>query len=121
MFYKECYDHLAPGGYLEHSETSPVTRSDDGTVGVGDAFDEGGKYAVECGQLVGKPFNIEPHLKDMITEAGFVDVQEIKYKWPIGDWPAEAKLKEIGTWNARHWVEGIEGWTLRMMTQKLGV
>lgn len=32
-----------------------------------------------------------------MEEAGFVDVVEVIYKWPIGRWPANKKMKEIGT------------------------
>lgn len=53
----------------------------------------------------------------MVTDAGFVDVVESRYKWPIGDWPADPRLKEMGVLNARHWIEGLEGWTMRMLTK----
>ena len=71
--------------------------------------------------MLGKPFDIQPRLKQMITDAGFVDVVEHRYKWPIGDWPADPRLKEMGVINARHWLEGIEGWTMRLLTKTYGV
>lgn len=57
----------------------------------------------------------------MITDAGFVDVVEVKLKWPIGDWPADQRLKEIGRWNAQHWMEGLDAWSMRVLTQYMGV
>jgi hypothetical protein len=32
-----------------------------------------------------------------MEEAGFVDVVEVIYKWPMNRWPANKKMKEIGT------------------------
>ncbi|KAK4691553.1 hypothetical protein P7C71_g5468, partial [Lecanoromycetidae sp. Uapishka_2] len=119
-FYKECYDHLAPGGYLEHTEMSPVLCTDDASVNMDDAFHSQGVLALECSQKFGKPIDIQPFLKGNIEKAGFVDVVEKKIKWPVGDWPADPRLKDIGRWHAQHWVEGIELWSLRMLTQCLG-
>ncbi|KAK0508910.1 hypothetical protein JMJ35_008281 [Cladonia borealis] len=119
-FYKECYDHLAPGGYLEHAEISPVLKSDDGSIDMDEAYHHQGRLAIEASERFGKQINIQPHLKDMILQAGFEDVKEFTYKWPIGEWPQDPRLKDIGGWNARHWMEGLETWTLRLLTQYMG-
>lgn len=113
--------HLAPGGYLEHAEISPVLHADDGSISMDDAFHSQAALAHESSKKFGKQIDIQPFLKENIEKAGFVDVVEKKYKWPIGDWPADARLKDIGRWNAQHWIEGIEPWTLRLLTQYLGV
>lgn len=36
-------------------------------------------------------------MPETIREAGFVDIQEKSYKWPIGPWPRDQKYKEAGT------------------------
>lgn len=113
--------HLAPGGYLEHAEISPVLKSDDGSIDMDEAYHHQGRLAIEASERFGKEINIQPHLKDMIIQAGFEDVKEFTYKWPIGEWPQDPRLKDIGGWNARHWMEGLETWTLRLLTQYMGV
>lgn len=113
--------HLKPGGYIEHSEINPVTRSDDGTIVDGDTFDYAGKLAVESGVRAGKAMDVQARIKDMIVKAGFADVVEHTYKWPLGDWPSDPRLKEIGAINARHWIEGVEAWTMRLLTQNFNV
>ena len=35
--------------------------------------------------------------KRFMEEAGFVDVVEVIYKWPLNRWPANKQMKEIGT------------------------
>ncbi|KAL2041973.1 hypothetical protein N7G274_005161 [Stereocaulon virgatum] len=119
-FYKECYDHLAPGGYLEHAEISPILKSDDGSTDIDEAYHHQGRLAIESARNFGKQINIQPHLKDMITKAGFVDVKEVVYKWPLGEWAQDPRLKDIGRWNAHHWTQGIEPWSLRLLTQYMG-
>lgn len=142
-FYKECYEydktphptlasidcitnamphsHLAPGAFLEHTETSTTLMSDDDSIPHGSAFQQSNALAIECGQRFGKPMGIQDRIKGWITEAGFEDVVEEVFKWPLGDWPADPKLKDIGRWNATLWNLGIEGWSLRLLTQTHGV
>ena len=86
-----------------------------------EAYHHQGRLAIEAAERFGKQINIQPHLKDMIIQAGFEDVKEFTYKWPIGEWPQDSRLKDIGGWNARHWMEGLETWTLRLLTQYMGV
>jgi hypothetical protein len=71
--------------------------------------------------MFGKTFKIQEQMRDLVEEAGFVDIVEKKFKWPIGPWGADPKLKEIGRWNVIHWIEGMEGWSLALLTRHLGV
>ena len=86
-----------------------------------EAYHHQGRLAIEAAQKFGKQINIQPELKDMIIKAGFEDVKEVSYKWPIGEWPQDPRLKDIGRWNAHHWSQGIEPWALRLLTQYMGV
>jgi hypothetical protein len=56
-----------------------------------------------------------------IADAGFVDVVERRFKWPIGPWSSDSRLKEIGRWNLLNWEEGMEGWVIAPYTRVLGV
>lgn len=118
--YRECYNHLAPGGYIEQLEISVTPKSDDGSLEPGDMWDECSKLAIECGEKFGKTFLIQERMKDLITQAGFVDVVELKYKWPIGAWSTDQKLKDLGKWNMHYWNEGLEGWNIALLTRVMG-
>lgn len=113
--------HIAPGGYIEHSEPTPKLFSDDGSIASGDILHQCYELAVEATQKFGKDIMIAPHIKQRIEEAGFVDVVQKQYKWPLGEWPVDCKLKDIGRWNMQHWLEGLDAWTLRLLTQYCGV
>ena len=113
--------HIAPGGYIEHSEPMPELISDDGSISPSDIINRCSELAAEASQKFGKNILIAPLIKNMIEEAGFVCVVEKQYKWPIGEWPVDHKLKDIGRWNLQHWLEGLDAWTLRLLTQHCGV
>ncbi|KAL8786353.1 MAG: hypothetical protein Q9213_002850 [Squamulea squamosa] len=119
-FYKECYDHIAPGGYIEQAEANPAPKSDDGSITPGDPLDECGKLAVRAGESFGKTLMIEEFMHEEIARAGFTDVVRIKYKWPIGAWSNDLRMKELGRWILVHWTEGLEGWVLRFFTKHMG-
>jgi hypothetical protein len=71
-------------------------------------------------EILGKEIMVLEKMKCQIEEAGFVDVEERKYKWPIGTWPKDPKMKELGAWTRAHLNAGLEGWTLRVLTGLLG-
>jgi hypothetical protein len=75
---------LKPGGWVEHVEGSVVPTSDDGTVTAGDPLHKWGKISLQCGDHFGKTLRIVDESKQKILDAGFVDVVEHRYKWPIG-------------------------------------
>ena len=95
--------------------------SDDGSIPSGDILHQCYELAVQATQKFGKDIMIAPFIKERIEEAGFVNVVQKQYKWPLGEWPVDCKLKDIGRWNMQHWLEGIDAWTLRLLTQYCGV
>jgi hypothetical protein len=44
----------------------------------------------------GKDFTIPTRWKDMLKDAGFVDVRQKWYHWPIGPWAKHKKNKLLG-------------------------
>lgn len=77
--------------------------------------------ADEVSKRSGKTWSIAETMPTLIREAGFVDVVEKTYKWPIGPWSSDPKLKELGRWNLLNWEEGMEGWIMACYTRVLGV
>ena len=87
----------------------------------GDIYDKCGKLAVKCGEVFGKTLRVQEFMKDLITQTGFAEVVETRYKWPIGAWSNDQRLKDLGKWNMKHWENGLEGWTMRFYTNYLHV
>ncbi|EMD67056.1 hypothetical protein COCSADRAFT_33940 [Bipolaris sorokiniana ND90Pr] len=114
--YQEALDHLQPGGWFEQLEMSVVPKSDDGTVEPGSIFDKWGKISVELGDKFGKSLRTADEAKAGIEAAGFINVVEHRWKLPIGGWPADKRFKELGLYNRINWEQGIEGWSLYLLT-----
>jgi hypothetical protein len=75
----------------------------------------------EAGQITGQTFTISDIMKQEIEAAGFVNVVERVYKTPIGGWPADPKLRELGQWALLGFDTGLEGFALATLTRVLGV
>ncbi|KAF2138338.1 uncharacterized protein K452DRAFT_328879 [Aplosporella prunicola CBS 121167] len=120
-FYAECMRHLQPGlGYLEQLEFDVRFESEPDDEADKALFDRLGDLFVEAGVRMEKSFKIAENMRARIEEAGFVDVVERRFMWPIGTWHADERLKEIGHWNMRNWENGMEGWILALLTRTLG-
>ncbi|KAF2429240.1 hypothetical protein EJ08DRAFT_671167 [Tothia fuscella] len=54
------------------------------------------------------------------SKAGSVNVVYQTFKWPMGTWPKNPKLKQIGAYNRIAFEDGVEGWTMHLFTNYLG-
>jgi hypothetical protein len=54
---------------------------------------------------------------ESIEKAGFEDTHIQEYKWPIGPWPKDKQLKEAGAVNFQHWLSGMEGYGMWLLTK----
>lgn len=115
-------------------EHSVCPTSDDGTVNDKSFFTTWGKTVEELGEKFGKTFKIWQESKTRMERAGFVDVRETRFKWPLNDWPSPdvttsgndggkswKKLRELGIWNQFRLYNGAEGFVLRLLTTVGGV
>ncbi|PMD49341.1 S-adenosyl-L-methionine-dependent methyltransferase [Hyaloscypha bicolor E] len=128
-FFSSAFEHTKPGGYVEVIEHSVFPVSDDGTVNEESFFTLWGKTVVEMGRRFGKSFTIWEESRERLERAGFVDIVEKKYKWPVNGWPSPEyrthgddgekswqRLREIGVWNQLRLYDGVEGFMLRLLT-----
>jgi hypothetical protein len=118
--YAEVLRALKPGGWYEQVEIDPVVQSEDGSI-AGTGFEQWGPLTLEAAEKFGRSFRVLNHMRQDMTEAGFEEVREVRFKWPIGGWPKDKKMKEIGRYNAASWDQGMEGWVLYLYTEHLGV
>ncbi|KAL4982174.1 S-adenosyl-L-methionine-dependent methyltransferase [Aspergillus falconensis] len=117
-FYKQALRSVKPGGWIEQVEQSVVPKSDDGTT-EGTVFEEWGRVSLEAGEAFGKSLRIVDESKDRMIKAGLVDVVERRFRIPIGGWASDPRLKQLGLYNRLLWEEGIEGWSMYLLTTVL--
>lgn len=114
------YRALKPGGWIELQELQFQVKCDDGTVREGNKvqdFFETMKRALEN-------FNVDllamRHNKKNVTDGGFVDVDEIPFKIPIGTWPKDINMKKCGLYNRSMIHDALYGVAVRPFTRGLG-
>ncbi|KAF2099340.1 S-adenosyl-L-methionine-dependent methyltransferase [Rhizodiscina lignyota] len=115
-FFQQCFRCVRPGGWVEIVEHSVQPTADDETVPEDHFYRLWGRTVIEMGGRFGKTFNIWQESREKMEQAGFVEVTEIRYKWPMNGWSSDAKMREIGRWNQLRLHEGVEGMMLRLLT-----
>jgi hypothetical protein len=78
-----------------------------------------GKYFFEAAEKFGTPADVPAKLKTMMEEAGFVDIEEHIIKLPLGTWPKNKRLKNVGVFEMVNMQEGIEGLSMMAFTRAL--
>ncbi|KAH8884102.1 S-adenosyl-L-methionine-dependent methyltransferase [Thozetella sp. PMI_491] len=109
--FQQAYKCLKPGGYLETHEPSVSFSSDDGTVHPGTAMGQFGIIFTEGGRKMGRSMTVleDGIQRKAIEEAGFVDIEEDNFKTPIGGWPKDPRLNEIGQFQHLATARDMEG------------
>ncbi|KAL1961876.1 hypothetical protein VTN77DRAFT_956 [Rasamsonia byssochlamydoides] len=112
--------HLKPGGYFEIVEAAFWSWSDDGTLKDDSPYMQYIRDLNEAGEKLGREMNVAHKLKGWLINAGFEAVTEKVYLLPLGPWPKDPRLKEVGKWESIAAPESVEAYGLRLYTQILG-
>ena len=109
--YERAFQVTAPGGWIESHEGDPMGLSDDDSVKPGSAIAEWGKFFHEGAKKLGRIFSPLPGnlQEEGMKKAGFVDIQSKTIKVPVGDWPKDDRLKEIGRFTNLSILSDVEG------------
>ena len=55
-----------------------------------------------------------------MQEAGFVDIVEKHYYWPVNTWPRGKREKLVGLWTQQNLLDGIHAMSMAILTRGLG-
>ncbi|KAK4867100.1 hypothetical protein LT330_007841 [Penicillium expansum] len=114
--YASSFKHLRPGGWIEQLEGDIHIECDDDSLPADSILRTWGPTMNGCGARGGLKLDTLDGMRGMMEKAGFVDFQEKPYRWPIGPWARDQKYKEAGVVNFQHWISGMEGWCMRLLT-----
>lgn len=112
--------HTKPGGYLEFQEIVFYTYCDDGTMT--DPYPMKGfmdNLNIGLSKLGGDNLNALK-LADEMRQAGFIDVQDVALKLPLGVWPKSKEYKLAGLYFRENISEGIRNIATRAYVSGLG-
>ncbi|KAL0930386.1 methyltransferase domain-containing protein [Colletotrichum truncatum] len=114
----QAYANLNPGGWLELQEFN-LPLSDDDTLKPEHSLYQSMAYLGEAAAKLNHAFIDLNALKPMMEAAGFVDVMEMRFKWPSNTWPRNQKFKELGAWNYENITSGLQGFLMAFLTRGL--
>ncbi|KAL9115969.1 MAG: hypothetical protein Q9227_000337 [Pyrenula ochraceoflavens] len=109
------------GGFIEQLEAGIDPHARYGELANDSIFWRWHQFGQRSEEAFGKPLFIANYMKDAIARAGFVDVVEKKFRWPLGPWGDDNREKEMGRFNKEWWLSGNENWTLAVGTRYMGV
>ncbi|TXB96617.1 hypothetical protein FocTR4_00011352 [Fusarium oxysporum f. sp. cubense] len=114
--------NLVPGGYVELLEIDLFAHSDDSTLTEDHHLSKLIHLLDEASTKIGRPFQDNKKNKDILRDAGFVDIVEAVFKWPTNRWPLDKRYKEIGEWNNLNMdsFKGLEALSMAALTRVLG-
>ena len=111
----------APGGYLEFQDYGCEVFLNDGTrlEGINDEHPISSwmHYTTTAAERAGRPLKIGRIITELMKKAGF-EVHEQVIVWPMGTWPKEKTLKEIGKWGRLGMTESAYPYALHLLTRE---
>ena len=120
-YFKRAYNNMAPGGWIEMQDAMFPMVSDDGTLKPDSPLQDWNNKLIEAGKRSGRQLIVPPLYEGWMKEAGFVNTHMVKYKWPQNPWPKDPHYKELGQWTLVNIMEGLQGFSLALMTRFLGM
>ncbi|RPA94716.1 S-adenosyl-L-methionine-dependent methyltransferase [Choiromyces venosus 120613-1] len=118
---QQAFNHLKPGGWLDVAEYEFSLKSDDGTLPVKSNLFRFYELVNEAADKLGQEFKIAASLDRYILDAGFEKVNHEEMKLPLGTWPAEKKLKEMGAFLLLTTGNAFEAFGMALLTRTLGM
>ncbi|KAM6524610.1 hypothetical protein FALCPG4_010219 [Fusarium falciforme] len=119
-FFKQSFDNLNPGGWIECQDITFPAECDDGTLKKGSYIDQWSSLMIEATNVFGRGAQSAKKYKQQMIDAGFVNVTEVIYRWPTNRWPADPYYKELGFWCCHNIAGELSGLSMALFTRALG-
>ncbi|KAI1405186.1 S-adenosyl-L-methionine-dependent methyltransferase [Hypoxylon fuscum] len=120
---KQAYRVTKPGGWVQSCEADVEILSDDGTVAPDSAYELFWNMLYRnAGKKLGVSFQpMQENLQNKaFEEAGFESIQSHSYKFPVGGWPQDKRLQEVGQYVQLTMLNDVEGYTLFLWNTVMG-
>src|SRR5947209_12206460 len=83
-------------GYLQFADIDITPRCDDGTMPDDSIFKTWPQTAYAFAEMSPRRFFDVKMTKKEIEDAGFVQIEEKRYKLPVGTWSSDPRYRELG-------------------------
>ena len=101
------YDPSSPMSHPPPLRPSPPKKSP--SARPASALDEWAADRIEASQIVSRPIDFAPRLAQSCRDAGLVNVQEHVFRIPVGPWPRDARLRDLGAAWRQTILQGLSG------------
>ena len=97
-----------------------LQTSDDGSMH-GTNLESWQGYVKEATAFTGRSWTNVPNYKKWMEEAGFLDIEEVKFRWPSNQWSSDKKERLLGAWTQAQISHGmLESVSTRLFCSRLG-
>ena len=116
----QAYANLRPGGWVEFQDFDMKFYTTHGEFRDGCPLDRWTGAIVAGVAAIGNEAEPGPQLEGWVKGAGFVNVAHKLLPIPVGMWPRDRRLKEVGAFDLAQFLDGLEAISLRVFTNVLG-
>ncbi|KAH6879483.1 S-adenosyl-L-methionine-dependent methyltransferase [Thelonectria olida] len=119
-FFRQSFEFLNPGGTIELIDIVYPLKSDDDTLSEDSPLCKWSTLLLSAFTANGSPLDSALKYKDQLEEAGFVNINIVKRKWPLNQWPKDQKHKQIGAWAYANTLDALAALSLAVFTRPVG-
>ena len=119
-YFRRCFNHQKPGGWVEAQEVNYPLCCDDGSAGSDSAVMRWGKLMYEAMAISGLDPAPGDNFKRHLSNEGFTNVNEKLTTWACSPWPEDENGKEIGSLQRRNILMMLEGVTTMVFMKSFG-
>lgn len=114
LLMQQTFANLKPGGWAEFSDFDIDYYSQDGSLTKHHAIRRWLTMAYDAEAVTQRTLRPGKSLQEWMEKAGFINIHVLKKPLPLGIWPKDKNLKQIGFLNWTQLWEGLQGMSLRL-------
>ncbi|EFQ34885.1 methyltransferase domain-containing protein [Colletotrichum graminicola M1.001] len=119
-YVRRVYENLSPGGWAEFQDWSFQMTSDDGSL-EGTDLQRWVNLFMDASRAFGRDAQVGPKLEGLVRDnTGLINIHHLPYKIPAGPWAKDPYLKDIGMCNLIQILDGLEGFSMKLLCGALG-
>lgn len=117
---KRSFANLQPGGWAEFVDFDINWHSPDASLHSGSPLWVTGELFIQAVRNEGMEPCPGPQIERWMREAGYADIHVTRIPIPLGTWPADHHLKEIGAWHFLNFFEHYDAFITYILNQQYG-
>ncbi|KAI5809436.1 S-adenosyl-L-methionine-dependent methyltransferase [Pyronema omphalodes] len=117
----EVYRCTKPGGWVELAELGAIAHCDDGTMTEDNPINIYFQHLDKALKIMGRPAGNPETMASHLQKAGFINLGGDEKKQPLGPWPKDPRLKNIGAMVLLNTESGFHSYGMAVFTRVLGL